>query len=41
MVANSHVQALMLSDLQLKLIAAISVCAALLPLTSHLDLSRK
>jgi len=36
MVAND-VQA---SDLQPKLIATISVCAALLPLTSHLDLSR-
>jgi len=41
MVANSHVKALMSSDLQPKLIAAISICAALLPLTSHLDLSRK
>jgi len=40
MVANSHVQALISSDLQPKLIATISVCATLLPATSHLDLSR-
>jgi len=40
MVANSHVKALISSDLQPKLIAAISVSVALLPLTSHLDLSR-